>query len=50
MNKAEDKIPEVSNLVNKIDYDAEILDITSKYFITADWNKFKNEKLDLEIK
>ena len=43
-------LPDVSNLVNKIDYDAEILDIKSKYFITTDYNKFANEKLELKIK
>ena len=40
----ENKIPDVSNLLKKTDYDAEILDIKSKYFITADNNKFANEK------
>ena len=36
----------------KTDYDAEILDIKSKYFTTADYNRFTitNEKLDLKIK
>ena len=34
----------------KTDYDAEILDIKSKYLTTADYNRFSNEKLDLEIK
>ena len=34
------------------DYDAEILDIKSNYFTTADYNRFTitNEKLDLKIK
>ena len=30
-------------------YDEEILDIKSKYFTTADYNKFTNEKLDLKM-
>ena len=34
----------------KADCDAEILDIKSKYFTTADYNKFTNESLDLKIK
>ena len=46
----ENKIPCVSNLVKKTDYEAEILDIKSKYFTAADYNKFTNEKLDLNIK
>ena len=46
----ENKIPCVSNLVKKTDYDAEILDIKSKSFIATDYNKFTNEKLDLKIK
>ena len=35
---------------SKTDSDAEILDIKSKYFTTAYYNKFTNEKLDLKIK
>ena len=34
----------------KLDYDPEILDIKSKYFTTADYNKFTNEKFELKIK
>ena len=34
----------------KTDYDAEILYIKSKYFSTADYNKFTSEKPDLKIK
>ena len=44
----ENKIPDISNLVKAIDYDAEILEIKSKYFPTCDYNKFTNEKLDLK--
>ena len=32
----ETKMPNVNNLVKKIDYDAEILDIKSSYFTTGD--------------
>ena len=41
------KIPGVSN--KKPDYDAEMLDIKSKYFTTADYNKFTIEKLEFKI-
>ena len=41
---------DISKLVKKTYYDAEILDIKYKYFTTNDYNKFKNEKLDLKIK
>ena len=37
----ENKIPHVSNLVKKYD-DAEILDIKSKHFTTADYYRFTN--------
>ena len=30
--------------------DAEIVDIKSKYFTTAHYNKFTNEKIDFKIK
>ena len=45
MTAVENKIPDASNLVKKTDYDAKILDIKSKYFATADYNKFTNEKI-----
>ena len=34
----------------KKDCDTEMLNIKSKYFTTADYNRFTNEKLDLKIK
>ena len=46
----ENKIPDISNLVKKTDYDAEILDIKPKYFTTAHYNRFRKEKLDLKNK
>ena len=49
LTAVKNKIPDVSNLVKKTDY-AEILDIKSKFFTTADYNRFANEKLDLKIK
>ena len=50
LTPVENKIPDVSNLVKTAEYDAEMLDIKSKYFTTADYNRFTNEKLDLKIK
>ena len=45
------KIPDVSNLVKKTDYNAKILDIKYRYFTTADYNKFTtNQTLDAKIK
>ena len=50
LTAVENKIPDVNNLVKKkTDYDAEILYIKSKYFSTADYNKFTSEKPDLKI-
>ena len=43
-------MPNVSNLVKKAVYHAEILDIKSKYFNAAGYSKFTNEKPDLKIK
>ena len=51
MTAIENKIPDVSNLVKKkTDYDAKILDTESKYFTTADYNKFTSQTLDANIK
>ena len=41
------KIP---NLVKKIDCDAKISDIESKYFTMADYNKITSEAVDAKIK
>ena len=43
-------MPNVSNLFKKTDYDAKMSDFESKCFTTADYNKFKNQKLDLKRK
>ena len=40
MTAAANKIADISNLVQKTDYKAKILDIESKYITTADYNKF----------
>ena len=43
------KIPDVSDLVKKINYDAKIKEIGDKNFTTLDYNKFTNEMLDTRI-
>ena len=45
----ENKIPNVSSLVKKADYDAKIKEIESRYFTTSDYNKFMNIILDAKI-
>ena len=50
MTAVKNKIPNVSNLVKKTAYDAEILDIKFEYFTTTNYNRFTNEKIDLKIK
>ena len=45
LTAVENKIPDVNNLVKKSDCDAKELDIESKYFTTADYNKFTNQTL-----
>ena len=42
------KIPNVSNLVKKTNYDAEIFDIQAKYF-AFDFNRFTGEILNAKI-
>ena len=37
-------------VVKKVDYDAKVLDIESKYFTTADYNKFTDQTLDATMK
>ena len=50
LTTVKNKIPNASNSVRKTDYDADILGIKSKYFTTANCNKFTNEKIDLKVK
>ena len=50
LTAVKNKILDASNFVKKTDYNTEILDIKCKYFTTADYYKFTNEKLDLKIK
>ena len=42
-------MPNVSDLVKKANYDAEIKDFKNKYFNTSDYNKFTNNILDAKI-
>ena len=48
LTAVENKIPDVSNLVKKTDYDANILDVESKYITTA--NKFTKHIVASSIK
>ena len=50
LNTVKNEIPNVSDIVRKTDYDAEIPDIGGKYFTMADYNKFTNDTLDAKIK
>ena len=50
IGNVEIKIPNVSGLVKKTDYVAEISGIQKKYFTTSDYNKFTKEILDAHIK
>ena len=50
LTAAEKKIPDVSNLVKKTDYDAKITKIENEYFTTSDYNKFTKDIADNSIK
>ena len=50
LNVVENKIPGVSDLVKKIDYDTKVSDIETKYLTTSDYNKFSGELLEVKIK
>ena len=50
LTAVENRIPDVRNLVKYTDYDEKILDTESKYFTTADYNKFTGQTLDAKIK
>ena len=45
----ENKIPNVTNLVRKADYDAKISDMENKYFTTSHYNMLTNNILDTMI-
>ena len=42
-------MPNVSDLVKKANYDAEIKDFKNRYFNTSDYDKFTNNILDAKI-
>ena len=50
IGEVEEKIPIVSGLVKKTNYDAKILDTEEKYFTTSGYNKFTSDILDPKIK
>ena len=49
LTAVENKIPSVTDLVKKTDYDAKISEIENKYFSTSDFNEFTNAILDANI-
>ena len=50
LNSVENETPDVSNLVKKADYDAEISGIENNYIATADYSKFTKGIVDNSIK
>ena len=50
ISEVENKIPVVSDLVKKTDYDAKILEIEVKHITTSYYNKFTSDILDTKIK
>ena len=50
IGEVENKIPEVSCLVKKANYNNEISDIEAKYFTTSNDRKFRIEILETKIK
>ena len=49
LTAVENKIPSVSDLVKKTDYDAKAKDIEEKYFNTSNYNKLTSDTLDAKI-
>ena len=50
LTAVENKIPNVSSVVKKTEYDPKISDIESKYINTADYNKFTEDTITNKIK
>ena len=48
--KIENKMPALSDSVNKTDYSAKISEIEGKYFTTSYYNKFASDILEAKIK
>ena len=49
LTAVENKVPNVSDLVEKADIDAEIKDIKDKYLTKSDYNQFTGNTLDEKI-
>ena len=49
LTTVKNKIPNVSDLVRKADYDAKISEMENKYFTTSDYTKFTSNTLDANI-
>ena len=45
LNAIKNEIVNVSDIVKKTDYDAEVADIGDKYFTMSDYNRFTNDIL-----
>ena len=48
--KVENKIPTITNLVKRTNYDAKTIEIEEKFITTSDYNKFSNDILDAKVK
>ena len=45
----ESKVPDLSGLAKKTDYEAKILEMDERYFISSDYNKFTSDIVDTKI-
>ena len=50
IGEVEDKISDISGVVNKSTYNAKISDIEVKYFTSSGFNKFASKILETRIK
>ena len=50
ISEIEKRFPKVSSLVKKTDCEAKLKDTEGKHFITADYNKFATDMLEVKIK
>ena len=50
INEVENKIPVVTDLPKKTDYDENILETEGNYFPSSNYNKFTSHTLDAKIK
>ena len=49
IRNVKNKIPAVSDLIKKTDYETKILEIDGKYITTSDYDKFTSDMLDAKI-